>query len=204
MVPVPEDLTPNPINPYGRSKLMTEWMLEDAARAHGISYVVLRYFNVAGADPRGRSGQSTPNATHLIKVATQAALGRRERLEVFGTDYPTPDGSCLRDYIQVSDLAQAHLVALNHLRRGGESLTLNCGYGRGYSVLEVIDVVKSVSGVDFPVKLSPRRPGDPSRIVAGADRIRAELGWVPQHDDLREIVTQALAWEDALGRRNRI
>ncbi len=204
VVPVPEDLTPNPINPYGRSKLMTEWMLEDAARAHGISTVVLRYFNVAGADPRGRSGQSTPNATHLIKVATQAALGRRERLEVFGTDYPTPDGSCLRDYIQVSDLAAAHLVALNHLRRGGESLTLNCGYGRGYSVLEVIDVVKSVSGVDFPVKLSPRRAGDPSQIVAGADRIRAELGWVPQHDDLREIVTQALAWEEALGRRNRV
>ena len=195
VVPVPEDLTPNPINPYGRSKLMTEWMLEDAARAHGISYVVLRYFNVAGADPRGRSGQSTPNATHLIKVATQAALGKRGQLEVFGTDYPTPDGSCLRDYIQVSDLAQAHLVALNHLRARGESLTLNCGYGRGYSVLEVIDMVKSVSGVDFPVKLSPRRPGDPSRIVARADRIRAELGWVPQHDDLREIVAQALAWE---------
>ncbi|MCF4125478.1 UDP-glucose 4-epimerase GalE [Methylobacterium sp. SyP6R] len=204
VVPVPEDLTPNPINPYGRSKLMTEWMLEDAARAHGISTVVLRYFNVAGADPRGRSGQSTPNATHLIKVATQAALGKRGQLEVFGTDYPTPDGSCLRDYIQVSDLAQAHLVALNHLRGGGTSLTLNCGYGRGYSVLEVIDVVKSVSGVDFPVKLSPRRAGDPSRIVAGADRIRAELGWVPQHDDLREIVTQALAWEEALGRRNRV
>jgi UDP-glucose 4-epimerase len=202
VVPVPEDLPPNPINPYGRSKLMTEWMLEDAARAHGISYVALRYFNVAGADPRGRSGQSTPNATHLIKVATQAALGRRERLEVFGTDYPTPDGSCLRDYIQVSDLAAAHLVALNHLRAGGESLTLNCGYGRGYSVLEVIDVVKSVSGVDFPVTLSPRRAGDPSRIIAGADRIRAELGWVPQHDDLRGIVTQALAWEEALGRRN--
>jgi len=204
VVPVPEDLTPNPINPYGRSKLMTEWMLEDAARAHGISYVVLRYFNVAGADPRGRSGQSTPNATHLIKVATQAALGKRGQLEVFGIDYPTPDGSCLRDYIQVSDLAAAHLVALNHLRGGGESLTLNCGYGRGYSVLEVIDVVKSVSGVDFPVKLSPRRAGDPSRIVAGADRIRAELGWVPQHDDLRGIVTQALAWEEALGRRNRV
>ncbi|KMO43310.1 UDP-glucose 4-epimerase [Methylobacterium variabile] len=204
VVPVPEDLTPNPINPYGRSKLMTEWMLEDAARAHGISYVVLRYFNVAGADPRGRSGQSTPNATHLIKVATQAALGKRGQLEVFGTDYPTPDGSCLRDYIQVSDLAQAHLVALNHLRGGGDSLTLNCGYGRGYSVLEVIDVVKSVSGVDFPVKLSPRRAGDPSRIIAGADRIRAELGWVPQHDDLRGIVTQALAWEEALGRRNRV
>ena len=201
VVPVPEDLTPNPINPYGRSKLMTEWMLEDAARAHGISYVVLRYFNVAGADPRGRSGQSTPNTTHLIKVATQAALGKRGQLEVFGTDYPTPDGSCLRDYIQVSDLAQAHLVAINHLRGGGKSLTLNCGYGRGYSVLEVIDVVKSVSGADFPVKLSPRRPGDPSRIVARADRIRAELGWVPRHDDLREIVSQALAWEEALDRR---
>ncbi|AWN52722.1 UDP-glucose 4-epimerase GalE [Methylobacterium sp. 17Sr1-1] len=198
VVPVPEDLTPNPINPYGRSKLMTEWMLEDAARAHGISYVVLRYFNVAGADPRGRSGQSTPNATHLIKVATQAALGKRGQLEVFGTDYPTPDGSCLRDYIQVSDLAAAHLAALSHLRAGGESLTLNCGYGRGYSVLEVIDMVKSVSGVDFPVKLSPRRAGDPSRIVAGADRIRVELGWVPQHDDLREIVTQAFAWEKRL------
>ncbi len=203
VVPVPEDLTPNPINPYGRSKLMTEWMLEDAARAHGISYVVLRYFNVAGADPRGRSGQSTPNATHLIKVATQAALGKRSHLEVFGTDYPTPDGSCLRDYIQVSDLAPP-TSSRSTTCAGGASLTLNCGYGRGYSVLEVIDVVKSVSGVDFPVKLSPRRAGDPSRIVAGADRIRAELGWVPQHDDLRGIVTQALAWEEALGRRNRV
>ncbi|MEH3146491.1 MAG: UDP-glucose 4-epimerase GalE [Methylobacterium frigidaeris] len=202
VVPVPEDLTPAPINPYGRSKLMTEWMLEDAAGAHGITYVVLRYFNVAGADPRGRSGQSTPNATHLIKVATQAALGQRSHLEVFGTDYPTPDGSCLRDYIQVSDLAEAHMVALTHLRGGGASLTLNCGYGRGYSVLEVIDVVKSVSGVDFEVRLSPRRAGDPSRIVAGADRIRTELGWTPRHDDLRGIVTQALTWEEALVRRN--
>ena len=149
VVPVPEDLPLNPINPYGRSKLMTEWMLQDAARAHDLRYVALRYFNVAGADPRGRSGQSTPNATHLIKVAAQTALGERPYIEVFGTDYPTPDGSCLRDYIQVSDLVDAHLVALNHLRRGGASLTLNCGYGRGYSVLEVIDVVKKVSGVDF-------------------------------------------------------
>ncbi|WP_238314482.1 UDP-glucose 4-epimerase GalE, partial [Methylobacterium crusticola] len=165
--PVPEDLPPAPINPYGRSKLMTEWMLADAARAHGLSYVALRYFNVAGADPRGRAGQSSPQATHLIKVATQAALGQRGALEVFGTDYPTPDGSCLRDYIQVSDLAAAHLVALGHLRGGGGSLTLNCGYGRGYSVLEVIDVVKAVSGVDFPVRLSPRRAGDPSRLIAG-------------------------------------
>lgn len=201
--PVPEDLQTAPVSPYGRSKLMTEWMLADAAAAHGFTYVALRYFNVAGADPRGRSGQSTPNATHLIKVACQAALGQRPRLEVFGTDYPTPDGSCLRDYIQVSDLADAHLVALNHLRSGGASLTLNCGYGRGYSVLEVVDVVKAVSGVDFEVRLSPRRPGDPPQIVAKADRIRDELGWRPRHDDLDGIVRQALAWEEALPRRNR-
>jgi UDP-glucose 4-epimerase len=182
---------------------MSEWMIADAAKAHGFSYVILRYFNVAGADPRGRSGQSTPNATHLIKVATQAALGQRQQLEVFGTDYPTPDGSCLRDYIQVSDLAEAHRLALDHLRGGGESLTLNCGYGQGYSVLEVIEVVKRVSGVDFPVKLSPRRAGDPARIVAKADRIRDRLAWRPRHDDLAGIVNQALAWEDALTRRNR-
>lgn len=203
-VPVPETLATNPINPYGRSKLMSEWMIADAAKAHGFSYVILRYFNVAGADPRGRSGQSTPNATHLIKVATQAALGQRPHLDVYGTDYPTPDGSCLRDYIQVSDLAEAHLVALNHLRGGGDSLTLNCGYGRGYSVLEVIEVVKRVSGRDFEVRLSPRRAGDPAQIVAGADRIRNELGWVPKHDDLDGIVRQALDWEDALVKRNRL
>ena len=203
VVPVPETLSTSPINPYGRSKLMSEWMLADAARAHGFTYGVLRYFNVAGADPRGRTGQSTPNATHLIKVATQAALGQRSHLEVFGTDYPTRDGSCLRDYIQVSDLADAHTVLLDHLRRGGDSLTLNCGYGRGYSVLEVIEVVKRVSGRDFEVRLSPRRPGDPAQIVAGADRIRAELGWSPKNDDLDAIVAQALAWEDALAKRNR-
>lgn len=203
-VPVPEDLETSPINPYGRSKLMSEWMIQDAARAHGFTYVILRYFNVAGADPRGRSGQSTPNATHLIKVATQAALGQRSHLDVFGTDYPTPDGSCLRDYIQVSDLAEAHRVALDHLRSGGESLTLNCGYGRGYSVLEVVDVVKRVSGRDFEVRLSPRRAGDPARIVAGADRIRERLGWTPRHDDLEGIVRQALDWEAALARRNRV
>src|SRR5215217_6277638 len=176
VVPVPEDLPLNPINPYGRSKLMTEWMLQDAAGAHDLRYVALRYFNVAGADPRGRSGQSTPNATHLIKVAAQTALGDRPYIEVFGTDYPTPDGSCLRDYIQVSDLVDAHLVALNHLRRGGASLTLNCGYGRGYSVLEVIDVVKKVSGVDFPVRISPRRPDDPCRIVRPAESARSWVG----------------------------
>jgi UDP-glucose 4-epimerase len=199
--PVGEDTPKNPMSPYGRSKLMTEWMLEDASRAHDLRYVALRYFNVAGADPAGRIGQSTPAATHLIKVAAQTALGHRPALEVFGTDYPTRDGSCLRDYIQVSDLANAHLSALDHLRRGGGSLTLNCGYGRGYSVLEVIDVMKRVSGVDFPVKLSPRRAGDPAAIVAKADRIRAELGWVPQHDDLDGIVRQALAWERHLAGR---
>ncbi|GJE15537.1 UDP-glucose 4-epimerase GalE [Methylobacterium marchantiae] len=203
VVPVPEDLVTSPINPYGRSKLMSEWMIADAAKAHGFSYVILRYFNVAGADPRGRSGQSAPNATHLIKVATQAALGRRSHLDVYGTDYPTRDGSCLRDYIQVSDLAEAHRVALAHLRSGGDSLTLNCGYGRGYSVLEVIEVVKRVSGRDFEVRLSPRRAGDPAQIVAKADRIRDKLGWRPQHDDLDEIVAQAFAWEEALARRNR-
>jgi UDP-glucose 4-epimerase len=202
VVPVPETLATNPINPYGRSKLMSEWMLADAAAAHGFTYGVLRYFNVAGADPRGRSGQSMPAATHLIKVATQAALGQRTHLEVFGTDYPTRDGSCLRDYIQVSDLADAHMVVLDHLRGGGASLTLNCGYGRGYSVLEVVEVVKRISGRDFEVRLSPRRPGDPAQIIAGADRIRNELGWTPKHDDLDAIVAQALAWEDALIKRN--
>ncbi|WP_342165776.1 UDP-glucose 4-epimerase GalE [Methylobacterium sp. SD21] len=204
VVPVTETVTLNPINPYGRSKLMSEWMIADAAAALGFTYVVLRYFNVAGADPKGRSGQSTPNATHLIKVATQAALGQRERLDVYGTDYPTPDGSCLRDYIQVTDLAEAHRLALDYLRGDGESLVLNCGYGLGYSVLEVVEVVKKVSGKDFPVRISPRRPGDPARIVAAADKIRDRLGWVPRYDDLQTIVTQALAWEDHLSKRNRV
>jgi UDP-glucose 4-epimerase len=202
--PVPEDIALNPINPYGRSKLMSEWMLGDVARAHGLTYVALRYFNVAGADPKGRSGQSSPNATHLIKVACQAALGQRAGLEVFGTDYQTPDGTCVRDYIHVTDLARAHLAALDHLRGGGANLTLNCGYGRGYSVKEVIEVVKQVSGIDFPVKLSGRRAGDPASLVAKAERIRAELGWQPEHDDLDEIVRQALAWEEALKTRNAV
>lgn len=195
VTPVSEDLPLSPINPYGRSKLMSEWMLQDTARAHDLRYVALRYFNVAGADPKGRSGQSTPNATHLIKVAVQTALGQRPYLQVFGTDYPTADGSCIRDYIQVSDLARAHISALGHLRRGGESLTLNCGYGRGYSVLEVLDVVKRVSGVDFEVRRMPRRPGDPAALVAKVDRIRELLGWTPQFADLEAIVEQALRWE---------
>lgn len=195
VVPVPEHLPQAPINPYGRSKLMSELMLADAAAAHELSYVVLRYFNVAGADPMGRAGQSTPNATHLIKVACQASLGLRPYLEVFGTDYPTPDGSCLRDYIQVTDLVDAHMAALSHLRSGGRSLTLNCGYGRGYSVLEVIDAVKRVSGSDFEVRYSGRRAGDPAVIIARADRIRKEFGWKPRYDALDTIVRQAMAWE---------
>jgi UDP-glucose 4-epimerase len=196
--PVPEDLPLEPINPYGRSKMMTEWMLQDSARAYDLTYVALRYFNVAGADPKGRSGQSTPQATHLIKVACQAALGQRPHLDVFGTDYPTKDGSCVRDYIQVSDLARAHVLALEHLRKGGDSLTLNCGYGQGYSVLEVIDVVKRVSGVDFEVRLSPRRAGDPAALIAQADRVRELLGWQPRYQNLELIVEQALAWERSL------
>jgi UDP-glucose 4-epimerase len=196
--PVSEDESLKPVSPYGRSKLMVEWMLADTARAHGLRYVVLRYFNVAGADPKGRAGQSFPNATHLIKVAVQTALGMRKGMEVYGTDYPTPDGSCLRDYIQVSDLARAHMDALTHLRAGGDSLTCNCGYARGYSVLEVIETVKRVSGVDFDVKISGRRPGDPAAIVAANGRARDMLGWTPIHDDLEEIVRQALAWEKKL------
>ena len=198
---VTEDRLLAPVSPYGRSKLMVEWMLEDAGRAHDIRSVVLRYFNVAGADPQGRAGQSTRDATHLIKVAVQAALGRRSHLDIFGTDYPTPDGTCLRDYIQVTDLAQAHLDALRYLRGGGGSLTCNVGYARGYSVREVVDVVKAVSGVDFPVRMSGRRSGDPAAIVASNDRIKAGLGWSPKHDDLSAMVRQALEWERRLHNR---
>jgi UDP-glucose 4-epimerase len=196
--PVSENAPANPMSPYGASKLMTEWMLRDAAAAHGLTYAALRYFNVAGADPAGRSGQSTPNATHLIKVACETALGKRNRMEVFGTDYSTADGTCVRDYIHVSDLVAAHLDALKHLRAGGGSLTLNCGYGRGYSVLDVIGTMKQLSGKDFPVFYAPRRPGDPAAIVARADRIRTELGWRPQFDDLSTIIKHALAWERTL------
>ena len=195
---VTEDRPLKPVSPYGRSKLMVEWMLEDAGVAHDLRAVVLRYFNVAGADPKGRAGQSTRDATHLIKVAVQTALGRRARMQIFGDDYPTPDGTCLRDYIQVSDLAEAHMDALRHLRRGGASLTCNVGYARGYSVREVVDVVRRVSGVDVEAVTAPRRPGDPAAIVASNDRIRAELGWTPQHDDLDAIVGQALDWERRL------
>lgn len=196
--PVREDAPLAPLSPYGRSKLMTEWMLADLAAASDLKFGVLRYFNVAGADPQGRAGQSTANATHLIKTACQAALGVRERLDLYGTDYPTRDGTCVRDYIHVTDLVNAHGVVLDHLRGGGDSVTLNCGYGRGASVREVIDTVKAVSGVDFEVRETTRRPGDPAAIVAGADRLKSELGWAPQHDDLEEIVASAWAWEQAL------
>jgi UDP-glucose 4-epimerase len=202
-VPVAEDVPPMPMSPYGSSKLMTETMLRDAGHAHGLGYVILRYFNVAGADPRLRTGQSTRNATHLIKVATEAAVGLRAKVDVFGTDYPTPDGTGIRDYIHVTDLARAHSDALRHLRAGGASLTLNCGYGHGFSVLQVIDAVKRVSGVDFRVEIAPRRPGDPAQVVAAADRARSLLGWRPELDDLATIVAHALAWQKKLVTRNR-
>ena len=203
LAPVVEVTPLNPMSPYGRSKLMTEWMLADVAAAHPITYGVLRYFNVAGADPGKRSGQSTPFATHLIKVAAQTALGQREKMDIFGTDYETPDGTCVRDYIHVTDLIAAHALLLGHLRRGGNSTTLNCAYGQGYSVRQVVDTVKAVSGVDFRVDEGPRRPGDPASITATGEKVRSILGWVPQHDDLREIVESAYAWEKHLMVRNR-
>jgi UDP-glucose 4-epimerase len=200
--PVREDVPTVPISPYGTSKLMSEIMLHDAGKAHGLRFVILRYFNVAGADPKLRAGQATPAATHLIKVACETAIGRRPKLEIFGTDYATPDGTCIRDYIHVSDLVQAHFAALAYLRGGGASTTFNCGYGRGASVLEVIDAVRRASGRDFPVTVSGRRPGDPPALVANADRIRAALPWHPRFQNLDTIVAHALAWEKQLaGRR---
>jgi UDP-glucose 4-epimerase len=201
--PVSEDTELHPMSPYGRSKLMTELMLADTAAAHPLTYGALRYFNVAGADPRGRSGQSTPTATHLIKVACQAALGQRPFMEIYGTDYPTPDGTGIRDYIHVSDLVEAHALLLAYLRGGGASTTLNCGYGLGFSVRQVVEMVRKVSGVNFVAKESPRRAGDPPAIVAGAQKVRALLGWQPAHDDLEDIVRSAYAWEQYLVRRNR-
>jgi len=200
-VPVGEDDPVRPMSPYGSSKLMTEIMLRDAGAAHGLAHVILRYFNVAGADPALRTGQSTKGATHLIKVAVETALALRPKMQVFGTDYPTPDGTCIRDYIHVCDLVRAHADALAYLRDGGASVTLNCGYGRGFSVLEVIDTVKRVSGVDFRVETTARRPGDPAQIVARSDRIRAVLGWQPQVDDLTTIARHALDWERKLAER---
>lgn len=193
-----EDSATEPINPYGTSKLMSEWMLRDTALAHGLRYTALRYFNVAGADPQARMGQRVKDATHLIKVCCQAALGNRPSVSVFGTDYATSDGTGVRDYIHVEDLASAHLAALAYLEQGGASTTLNVGYGRGSSVREVVDVVQRVSGVKFPVCEAPRRPGDPAMLVAKADRIRQVLEWSPRYADLETIVSDAWRWEQKL------
>jgi UDP-glucose 4-epimerase len=193
--PLSETLPTGPVSPYGRSKLMTEWMLEDSARAYGLRYVALRYFNVAGADPGGRTGQSSPRATHLIKRASQVALGRVPHLDIFGTDYPTQDGTGVRDYIHVADLVDAHMRAIDYLRDGGSSSVMNCGYGHGASVREVISSVERVIGRPLPVKESPRRAGDPAWLVADARKIRDVLGWQPRFDDLDEIVRTAYTWE---------
>jgi UDP-glucose 4-epimerase len=193
--PVKENSPLRPQSPYGRSKLMSEWMLEDSSKAHALKYTVLRYFNVAGADPQGRTGQATKGATHLIKVASEAALGKRKFVEVFGTDYPTADGTCIRDYIHVKDLAVAHKLALTRLRGGGQNLTANCGYSRGYSVLEVLHAVQRVNGMKLEIRFSNRRPGDPTAIVADSNLARSELGWAPQFDNLDAIISSALNWE---------
>ncbi|SNT63935.1 UDP-glucose 4-epimerase [Tardiphaga sp. OK246] len=194
-IPLSEDAPKKPISPYGTSKLMTEMLLADVGQAYEFKYAALRYFNVAGADPSGRVGQSTRNATHLIKSAVQAALGYRSRIEVYGTDYATADGTCVRDYIHVSDLVDAHASVLKYLRDGGENLTINCGYGRGYSVLEVIDSVKRVSGRNFEVAFADRRPGDPESIVADVRKAHSMITWKPSYDNLDTIVEHALAWE---------
>ncbi|MGM0953236.1 MAG: UDP-glucose 4-epimerase GalE [Pseudomonadota bacterium] len=190
-----EDLPLAPINPYGASKMMSERMIMDLASATDLNYVILRYFNVAGANPDGLLGQSTPEATHLIKVASECVTGQREGMSVFGTDYDTRDGTCIRDYIHVEDLAKAHVMALEHMAGGGQSQVLNCGYGRGFTVREVIDVVKRESGIDFPVQETERRAGDPAALMADNARIKQVLGWQPGYDDLNTIVRTALAWE---------
>lgn len=190
-----------PINPYGTSKLMSEWMLRDVAAAHGLQYVALRYFNVAGADPQARMGQRTPEATHLIKIACQTALGQRSQAAIYGTDYPTPDGTGIRDYIHIEDLAAAHLAALRYLQEGGSSTAINVGYGRGSSVREVLAVVKQVSGVDFTVVESERRPGDPACLIAQAEKIGRLTDWQPRYNDLRKIVEDAWRWESKLAGR---
>ena len=197
-----EESPTQPINPYGTSKLMTEWMLRDLSAAGGPSYVALRYFNVAGCEPSGTIGQSTPKATLLVKVACEAAVGKRPHVSVYGTDYPTPDGTGLRDYIHVDDLASAHLDALSYLRAGGSSTTLNCGYGHGYSVREVLSAVEKASGSPLAIVDEPRRAGDPPALVAVAERVRSELGWTPKYDDLDTIVRTALAWEMKIAARD--
>jgi UDP-glucose 4-epimerase len=196
--PIDEEAPLAPMSPYGTSKLITEMMLADVARVHDFRYVTLRYFNVAGADPKGRSGETTYPATHLVKIASQTAAGKRDHIEIYGTDYATPDGTAIRDYIHVRDVARAHSSALAHLRAGGASGVFNCGYSRGYSVREIIEVAQRVAGRTLDVRPAPRRPGDPAVLVAETSKIRAALGWVPEHDNLDEIVHHAVRWEERL------
>lgn len=194
-IPVRETTQKSPINPYGFSKLMSERVIIDSGKAYpDFKYVILRYFNVAGADIKCRIGQSFPNATHLIKIASEAASGKRDKMYVFGTDYNTPDGTCIRDYIHVDDLSKAHLEALKYLE-GHDSDIFNCGYGHGYSVIEVINTMKKVSGVDFKVEIAPRRAGDPEKLIADNTKIRSIMGWKPEYDDLELICSTALEWE---------
>ena len=200
-VPVSEDMPLNPMSPYGASKAMTERMLTDSATAYGLRSVALRYFNVAGADPMGRAGQSTRGATHILKVALEAATGQRDHVAVFGTDYDTPDGTGIRDYIHVSDLVSAHSAALDYLNAGGESRILNCGYGHGYSVLELLDAVQRVSGRTLDIRARARRAGDVPVMIAQADRIHETLDWQPRHDNIETIVAHALAWEEQLQKK---
>ena len=195
--PITEDASTQPENPYGTSKLMSETILRDCARATDISYMILRYFNVAGADPNGRAGQLSEPATHLIKIAVEVAAGKRESMQIYGTDYPTPDGTCIRDYIHVSDLISAHMAALEHLQVGGESMLVNCGYGHGASVRDVLDVVAALVGKKLAIEDAPRRAGDAAILVADATKLRTALGWTPQYDNLKKIVSDALAWEQA-------
>ena len=193
-----EETRVEPINPYGRSKMMTEFMLEDTAKATALNYVALRYFNVAGANVDLKVGQCSPNATHLIKIASECAAGKRDKMAIFGTDYDTKDGTCIRDYIHVDDLAQAHVDALNFLAKDKESAVLNCGYGHGYTVKEVIETVKEVTSVDFPVEEVGRRAGDAAILISKAEKIREVLGWTPKYDDLELIVRTAFEWEKKL------
>ncbi|MEJ5227804.1 UDP-glucose 4-epimerase GalE [Thermodesulfovibrio sp.] len=196
--PVDEDATLVPINPYGRTKAMVEHLLADISQAEDFRYVSLRYFNVAGADSSGRLGQRRPDATHLITLAVKTALGKRPFLEIYGTDYPTKDGTCIRDYIHVDDLAEAHLLALEYLMENGKSEVFNCGYGHGYSVREVVEATKRVSGVDFKVVETTRRAGDPPELVADSSKIKNTLNWMPKYDNLQYIVKTALEWERKL------
>jgi UDP-glucose 4-epimerase len=200
--PVRESAPLRPETPYGQSKLMSESMLRDAAAAYDFSYVALRYFNVAGADPKGRAGQSTDGATHLVKVACEAALGRRRQVDIYGTDYPTHDGTGVRDYIHVSDLVEAHLMALQHLRSGGRPLVANCGYGMGYSVLDVLNMVMRVYGRAFRIHMAPRRPGDAASVVADTTLAHRELGWAPKYNCMETIVRSSLEWEIYLAHRS--